>query len=422
MLTLLALSLVGLTLAAESYWWTQPVVLDLTPAGPHYIERHRQLMDLRTSGMGANPAFRQPWTRMDAHWAMIDDGDLTGVYIAPEEAERYRDLAVVAATVAAQDLLHETVDRSDVLRGMRVAVRSVTSPSLMVRKNEYDHTEVRANQARGMQNNNLIAASIAEPNCPVEELSAASQQSPRDQQSSAYGQQSPRPPQGQAPARRRPTPLERPTPKPAFNVGFAGGVNTAVGTDDMTSGEPATFSLTVAWSAYMQARNVAGIDVLRLSGNVMEWQPLTEGDEPVTTGAWMLSARERFLPRWTGVLDARSVGGQVALDAVRPGVAWQVFKTNPRWYLQTNYTHGLVTEARPEALHTAQVRLLWTSRWSAPSAPDRWPLGLQPGASGPVWPEDPEPINQVVELIATPAERNGDLPTRAGQRLAQQVP
>jgi len=105
-------------------------------------------------------------------------------------------------------------------------------------------------------------------------------------------------------------------------------------------------TFTVAWSAYAQARNV-GVDALRLSGNVMQWAPSAE--TPVSRGALTLSARERFLPRWTAVVDARSVQGWAGLDMVRPGVAWQVFKTNNSWYLQTNYAYGLPTQNRPEA-------------------------------------------------------------------------
>ncbi len=385
--------LIGLALAAESTWWREPVVLELEPAGPDYIGRHRQLMDARAAGRGANPTFRAPWTRMEAHWAMVSAGDEAGLLISQEEASRYRDLALVAATMASQDLLNETIDRSDVLRGMRTALRSVTSPSVQLRKEAGEGLVLRASQAPAVQRGALIAAAIAEPNAPV----------------GGAVRPTPSPPgSGEARPARRSVRAE-PPPRPRLNMGFAGGASTGAVTDG-TGAPTGDVTLTLAWSAYIQARDL-GVDALRLSGSVLSWEPFSPDSvvAPFQSSAWTLSARERFLPRWTALADARSVSGQLALDTVRPGLAWQVIGHNPRWYLQGTYTYGLSTPSRRSPESTAALRLFWTGRWISPSAPDEWPLGYRPGYGGPVWPDEPPPrSSEATALVLTPAERYAD--------------
>ncbi len=391
--------LIGLALAAESTWWSEPVVLELEPAGPDYIGRHRQLMDARAAGRGANPTFRAPWTRMEAHWAMVSAGDEAGLLISQEEASRYRDLALVAATMASQDLLNETIDRSDVLRGMRTALRSLTSPSVQIGKEGDGGLVLRASQAPAVQRGELIAAAIAEPNAPVGEAGRPARP-PRES--------------GDTAPRHRPS-LAEPPPRPRLNIGFAGGASTGTG----ASADDITFTL--AWSAYIQARDI-GLDALRLSGSVLSWEPLSPDSvvAPFQSGTWTLSARERFLPRWTALAEARSVSGQLALDTVRPGLAWQVLDHNPRWYLQGTYTYGLPTPSRHSPESTATLRLLWTGRWVSPSAPDKWPLGHRPGRDGPIWPEElPPRINEATALVRTPAERYADAAPAPPETYAQ---
>lgn len=334
---------------------------------------------------------------MEAHWAMVSEG-IEGLHLSEQEMDQYRDLALLAASSAGQDLINETIDRSDTLRGMRTAVRTVSAPSLQIRRGEDDKTEVRANRARGMQSQAMIAAAISEPGCPVDE-------DERTQTRRAQGLPDDRSTVGRPNTERSRLPPPRPPAKPNFNVGMANGVSTSAIAD--SSGTPTgDVSLSVAWSAYAQARNV-GVDALRVSGNLLQYSP--SADVPVSRGVWTVTAREQFMPRWTALLDARSVSGGLGLDNVRPGVAYQVFKTNPRWYLQTQYAYGLETPARPEAAKQVTVRMFWTSRWGAPSSPYDWPLGQRPGASGPVWPDEAMPVqNEVVEVLQTPAERYAD--------------
>lgn len=373
-------------------------MLELEPAGPQYIERHRQLMDARTSGRGANPSFRNPWTRMEAHWAMVSGGDV-GLPLSEGEMDRYRDLAVLAATTAGQDLINETIDRSDTLRGMRTAMRSVTAPSLQIRKTSDEKTVLRANAAPALQSQAMIAAAIAEPGCPIDEDDRQLQRERR-----AMGLPDDRSTVGR-PNSQRSRLLETPPQRPSFNVGMSSGASTAAMTGD-TGLPTGDLSFSVAWSAYMQARNI-GVDALRVSGNVLQWTPTAE--QAVSRGVWTVSARENLMPRWTMLMDARSINGGLGLDNVRPGVAWQMSKANPSWYLQTHYAYGLTTPTRAQTVQQVTVRMLWTSRWSTPSAPYEWPLGQRPGAGGPIWPDDAEPRQNVaVEFLETPAERYAD--------------
>lgn len=352
---------------------------------PTYVERHRELMAARSSGMGANPTYRDPWSRMETHWALLGETQ-AGLPLSQQEMMAYRDLAFLAASIAGRDLANEVIERSDGLRVARGTLRSLTSPNLEIRQRRSldpdarGSVQVRANAAPSVAPG-MYQAALNDPNCPL------------DQQGARHG--------------RRPRP-QAARPPPMVRFGFGTGLRSAA-TGDIDPTDDGTNPQAVAWSTWFEVRNL-GVDAVRLNSDVLAYTFIDapEDASPLNTGAWSLAARERIFDDWSASLNLRGRPGEIGVSRITPGLAWQFLPGNPAWFLQG--TRALSLPAPGSAAQQEEVwmlRLAWTTRWHSPSAPGRWPLGMEADGQGPVWP-DPLPTDTPEVAVRDPAGRRAN--------------
>ncbi|MCB9763773.1 MAG: hypothetical protein H6739_28650 [Alphaproteobacteria bacterium] len=331
------------------YWYEQPTVDRLAPVHPTPLLRHRELMDEVSAGRYASPIYRDPWSRMEVHWALASWG-VDGVYLSPDQQVRYRDLAVAAAGLAAQDLFNEYIDQSPELVQLRGLVRTAFAPSLELSRTPHG-TRVRANDNSPAARASTNAARFDEP-----------------------------------PPRLGP-------PPPSFRMTSGWALRSA---DDNDPEAPFWLS----WSATLTARNL-GVDGARLSVEVVQLG--IDASLPSDLAmAWTFSLREQLIDGWYWQAEARSNPGTWDPRYLRGGLSWQFLPVDPRWLVRADCTYGFERPGRPDE-RRVDLRVMWNGRWVTPAAPDRWPLGEQLDAPGSTWPAHPPAgPNAVSQKVHTP--------------------
>ena len=303
--------------------WQRSVPAAPVPVAQHYILRHRELMVQVSASRRASPAFRNTWAQTDAYWAFAQYSQPLP-YMSDDDQQRASDLSVIAATLAAEALLNETLARSEFLSGAQIAVRTVTGPNIEVqpgKKGSKKGTEVRANGAP--------------PN---------------------------RAPQLQAARLELPTKRRKPAP-PSLRFG----AGTALNTDP-------DLPLSLAWNTYLILRSI-GVDDLRLSSNLVQLQfPSGRGRsrsfEPIWSLAWQLNLRHRLHPRLTFLAELRSVDAGYMPRQARLGLSTTPLLEQPQWVLTLGARHSFETPKRPVE-QRVELSLQWNGRWRAPLDPKR---------------------------------------------------
>ena len=324
-------------------WEHEPLATDLQPVQPQFVLRHRELMEVVSSGRGASTVYRNAWADMDTRWALVAAGQDT-LPLTEAETQTYVTLASMAAQNAGEVLLAELVAESPELRFLAAGLRTVLAPSITVRKStdaESGDQKVGVS-AGGGQLLSRPELELAE----VEDVRAPART-----------------------ARRRP--------------GLTAGLASSLRQTPTLVEE----SLNTQWvvTSYVQARSF-GVDNLRLATDVAHFSA-QDGVAMDWYGLWRVSARERLTPRWVALSTVRSERLDYAPGTVRPALAWQVLPQRNDWYLVGSYQWDLPGATAPELERTAMLRLSWSSDWVMPTSPDRWPLGQRPGSDGPAWPE-----------------------------------
>lgn len=309
-------------------WWEQPTADALVPVGPRLLTHHRELMVELSSGRGASPLYREPWSRMDSILT-LQTYNQSYIPLSTTDAERSRDLAFAAAATGANALVLELIDASPLLSTLDRGRRTLTSPTL--ERHEHGLTLVPG-KPQLARRPALEEARLLEP-----------------------GRAGPKQPR----------------------VGLVNGLALRP-LEDSDSGD---FQLT--WTTALLAQNTF-IDNFRLSAELSGVDPF-DGlpTEPALT--WSAVAQEQLIPRWFLQAEARSQPSSAAPLQLRAGLGYQLWPTDTRWMLRANLTYGFVGIDDKDALRRAELRLQWNGPWSAP-IPVSSPLrGTQPGAPEP-WP------------------------------------
>lgn len=303
---------------------------------PTWLLDHRRAMVQVSSGPRANPLYRDTWTRLDACLALVEQlQDCPALVV--EEQDRARDLALAAATVAAQGLVNGWVDEAPVLARVRDLGRTVTGPNLAVERRP-----------------DGLRLDVNRPSPTFTQLEQAQVR--------------------ELPVGRAPGP-----PPPSLRVGAGSTVRSA---DD----EAAQANTWLALSAWAQTSGL-GLDALRLSVDLASLDPGTPEPLALSLG-WVISARQQLVPGWTLSAEARSAPGTPSPLLLRGGLAWAPVPAHPEWVLRLNSSQRLPSAAAP-AERRVELRVQYNGPWTTPVDPDRWPRGQDAWARTPGWPAHP---------------------------------
>jgi hypothetical protein len=129
----------------------------------------------------------------------------------------------------------------------------------------------------------------------------------------------------------------------------------------------------------------------------------------VVSQQWLVTGRQRLLPGWDVMAQARSFEGQPEPGRWSLGTITDLPVPGPPWQVRTSWTHKLpdAQGKGAEERLMVEVRALWD--WRAPQAPDRPAIGdrwdrvgpASPGSLDPndrqvVWLSDPDPVDALV--------------------------
>ena len=335
--------LTALALAEPCETWAAHPAVELAPVRQRPALRHRELMAAVSSGRGASPMYRSPWSRMDADLALQAHG-FDPVLLSDSEASRYKDLSVVAATMAAERYANERIDDSDVLSGVRMGVRTVIGPNLVLRR-EPEGLELAANQQPMHRYPKHTRARLSEPGL------------------------------GQRPSTLR-----------------LGAGTSLVDFEE----EDLQTDIAVAWRAYVLAERW-GLDAFRVAVDVADLQP-SQRNALSWSGAWNVQVRERLVDGVTATGELRSVQGSWMPSEARGGLNVQFLPENNRWLLRSTYSYTLPGVESAE--HRVDLRVVYNGRWNMPTSPRRWPKG-QPVGAEPTWFAETPARGPVMDPIRT---------------------
>jgi len=129
--------------AASVAWYADPVVPDPHPVRYSYWARYHQLYLERATGPRSSALFREPMAASTVYYALWD---ATGQqpYLLDQTAERWRDMALSSASIAAEAVLWETIGRSEDLGVTVRLMRTFISPNLELKRSP-DGWSARAN-------------------------------------------------------------------------------------------------------------------------------------------------------------------------------------------------------------------------------------------------------------------------------------
>ena len=255
------------------------VSVPLVPVRNHRVARHRELMADVSSGRGASPVYRVPWSRMDAELALQAYGHDRAPMNEADQA-RYKDLSLVAATMAAERLANEWIDDSEVLSGVRTGARTVVGPNLVVTRQD-EGLKLSANERPMHRYPKHTRARLQEP-----------------------GRPGPRP--------------------PTLRLGAG---TSLVDRDE----EDLSTDIGVAWRAYVLGERF-GFDAFRVAVDVADLTPSRR--KPVGwSGAWSVQVREGLVGPLSATGELSSLPGAYMPSRARTGLNLQVIPNNRRWLL-----------------------------------------------------------------------------------------
>jgi hypothetical protein len=115
--------------AASVAWYELPVAVDPHPVRYSYWETYHELYVDKTTGRTGSPVFREPMATSAVYYSLWDQGGAQP-WLDDATAERWRDMALSSASIAAEALLWDTLDRSDELGAAVRFMRTFVSPNL----------------------------------------------------------------------------------------------------------------------------------------------------------------------------------------------------------------------------------------------------------------------------------------------------
>ena len=289
----------------------RPIVANLHPVRAQPVRRLMLLLDRNIAGHGASPVFRDVVAAANAYWVPVGVWGLQPLPMTAADQALGRDRMLLALGLAADDWIHETLQRSDFLGALEELGRALTAPTLSIEQDARGTTQVRATAPAESRRHPMARASL-------------------------YG--------GSLPPR---------TPPPRrFRLGS--GLRIA-GIDD-AEGLPL-----VDGSIFLSGERIA-FTRWRLSALLRSQR-------------WILDVRHRVLPQWHVTASTHSNTGELAPAAWTLGTLYDVprsaFRRAHYWQLRTYLTHVLpsIDVLAGERQLGLELRARW--RWRTPWATGR---------------------------------------------------
>jgi hypothetical protein len=354
------LLLVAQLQAADVPWYQTPVVLDLHPVHYSYWARYHQLYVDRTTGWSGSPVFREPMAASAVYYSLWDATGQRPI-LEDETAERWRDMAISSASIAAEALMWETVDRSPELGGAVRFMRTFVSPNLQLQRRQ-DGWKARANDPDIR----------LRPEIERRELQEGMLEGP--------GRRPGGGPPGQAPGR------------PPATITLGSGLDIQ-DVDGLTDRER-----TVDAAMWLRLQRI-GPDQLTLRGLAL-------------SQTWELSGRQHIVRGVSAAAALSSRSNSYLPKDWGTGLSWSL-PGNRWWTLVLRYRRDIVFEPSEDPEWNLRVMVRWLPPARPPVIPDVWPLGQRIDAPGPCYPSEPRgQPNEAEPALEPPIARTlpGDEP------------
>lgn len=342
-------------------WSAQPTARTLYPVRPQPMLVWQRAMIDAMAGPDASPLFRDAASALDVRWRLVA-ADQDVLPPTPEEADRALDLSLRGAGMGLERVLREALRRSEVLNVAEGVLRTTLRPAIVLERGP-GGPRVRVDDHLWDARANLAAVT----------------EGPR-----ATG---PRPPGLYRPPPRGPRP-------PRVRVGSGMRLVDDPRVDE--SRETALLASTRPAVSGWVGMEGLGLDALQAG---VTWvDPWYDANSELVW--WDLAARQPLAPRVFLRLELSSRDPSILPDRGRAGVSWQL-PGYDTWRLSLDGTRRFPKPIDPEdpGEWRAELRLSTNLGWHVPVDIDRWPLGHQPGARGPVLPSvTPVGPNEVAPL------------------------
>lgn len=347
------LLLVAQLQAADLAWYQTPVVLDLHPVHYSYWARYHQLYVDRTTGWSGSPVFREPMAASAVYYSLWDATGQRPI-LEDETAERWRDMAISSASIAAEALMWETVDRSPELGGAVRFMRTFVSPNLELQRRP-DGWKARANEP---------------------DIRLRPEIERRELQEGMLGGPGDRPGGG---------PPGRPAGRPPATVTVGSGLDIQ-DVDSLTDRER-----TVDAAVWLRLQRI-GPDQLTLRGLALSQTWELSGRQHIVRGlsvaAALSSQSNSYLPKDWGT----------GLSWSLPGSRW--------WTVVLRYRRDIVYQPDKDPEYNVRIMLRWLPPARPPVIPGAWPLGQRIDARGPTYPSEPRGgASEAQPVLTQPAEQ-----------------
>lgn len=312
-------------------WYAEPVGLTLHPVRPQPMLAWHRAVATMMAGPDASTLFRDVSNKLDVYWT-LEAADLDPLPLDDATRDLAFDRSLQGMTLGFSRLLQDTLDSNEVLATADRVIGTGLRPSLIVEKGD-DGTHVRLDQRPWSSNGSL--ASVADP-------SRSPQNGP---------------------------------PKPSLRTGA--GVRLV---EDADRGDTPLTDLVPAAQGWLGLDDM-GVDALFMDATWV--RPWARPKHPQIW--WDFAMRQALTSRLALRVSTSNADDNPLPDRARAGFSWQIPGYRD-WRIYLDGVHDFPDPSDPEDPGEWQVvtRLSASLGWHLPVDVDRWPLGQEPGAPGPM--------------------------------------
>lgn len=344
---------------------------DLSPVRTPYLAWWQQATARTMAGDGASAWYRDTATQLDVQWRLAEMSP-EQVFLEDGVRNRAVDMVLVGAMSGWNATLRRALRATPELVPLQTAIQAALTPGLHIQKGASGQTRV---QAADPASRNQQAALADINQGPTVDATGRMRKPPR-----------------------------------SIRTGSAVTLFRLPSSSDIDAGATNNNPIAPGLSSWVEVREVL-VDAARVQTRLE--QPAEGGFRP--TLRWVAVARQGLMPSWAVIADLQGTRGEVR--PTRSGVAVEHNLSHmglPAWAMRVNAAQ----EQRPElGDNIREQRVMFTVRtnfgWYLPQDVDRWPLGHQPGAPGPVLPDlAPSGPGAPRPLAQSPAQRAGTGPVQ----------
>jgi len=364
-------ALAGVALAADAAptpWYAEPVGLTLHPVRPQPMLAWHRAVATAMAGPDASTLFRDVSNKLDVYWT-LEAADLDPIPLDDATRDLAFDRSLQGLTLGFSRLVQDTLDNNEVLETADRVVATGLRPAVIVDRGD-EGTRVRLDRRPWSASGSL--ASVSDPSH---------------------------------------LPREGP-PTPSLRTG--GGLRLV---EDPDLGDTPLTDLAPAAQAWLGLDNL-GVDALLVDATWV--RPWARPEHPRIW--WDFALRQALTTRLALRASTSSADDNPLPDRARLGFSWQI-PEHQDWRVYLDGVRYFPDPADPGDPGDWQVvtRLSASLGWHLPVDIDRWPLGQEPGAPGPMLLSlRPGGPNETAPLARPPREEEtAEAPPRSGVEQAQ---